>query len=280
MDSKIAARSEQIVDRFYTGCENGGAGIGKSACAENLFDEQAEATLCGWQHPGFAGELGKFDVASSSPRTLRARCHEIGIFVESLEADPIFIESADFSQDQQIEVALFEIAYKRLGASGRDVKHHARVATVEPVHDRRNETRSEWMGTADPHLANPGIGQEFDVLHTLPQLIERGIAAAEHGAPICRKLDTTRISLQQTNAEGVLEFADRARDDGMGYGQLACRLGHAAELCDGDKDMQIAQLDPAAVVVRRLELGSDVADLEHGPTSEQKRLREAKLAGE
>src|SRR5215469_4989152 len=122
VDGEIAARSEQIVDRFYTGCENGGAGIGKPACAENLFDEQSEASLTGWQHPGFAGELGKFDVASSSPRTLSTRCHKIGIFVESLEAYPIFVESTDFSQDQQIEVSLFEIAYKHLGGGGRDVK--------------------------------------------------------------------------------------------------------------------------------------------------------------
>ena len=109
------------------------------------------------------------------------------------------------------------------------------------------ETKLAASGGVVPIRTSPAVGsdEEFDVLDALPQLIEGGMAATEHGAPILGELDAARIALQQTHAEGVLQFADRARDDGMGDGELARRLRHAPALRHREQDMQVAQLDPA-----------------------------------
>jgi len=42
----------------------------------------------------------------------------------------------------------------------------------------------------------------------------------------------------------VLEIGDRLRDRGLGHCELDCGLSHAAGLCDGEQNVQVAQLDP------------------------------------
>src|ERR1700726_1405273 len=52
------------------------------------------------------------------------------------------------------------------------------------------------------------------------------------------------VSLKETHAEGVLQLADRARDDRVRDGEFIRRLRHAPGLCDRKQNVQIAQFDP------------------------------------
>ena len=99
------------------------------------------------------------------------------------------------------------------------MKNDARITPGEPVDDGGDEACRERGGGSDPHFAGGRVGEEFDVLHALPQLIEGGMAAVEHGAPVLGEFDAARVSLKQSHAEGVLQVADRARDDRVGDGE-------------------------------------------------------------
>ena len=96
-------------------------------------------------------------------------------------------------------------------------------------------------------LATSGrVGQEFDIFDALPQLVEGGMAAIEHGAPVFGELDAVRIALQQTHPEGMLQICHRFCHHRIRDGKLFRRLGHASTLHDCEKDMQIAQLEPTS----------------------------------
>ena len=109
------------------------------------------------------------------------------------------------------------------------------------------KTKLAASGGVVPIRTSPTVGSDksFDVLYALPQLIEGGVAATEHRAPVFGEFDATRISLQKTHTERVLQVADRARNHGVGDGERVRRLCHAAALRDREQDVQVAQLDPA-----------------------------------
>ena len=52
------------------------------------------------------------------------------------------------------------------------------------------------------------------------------------------------VSIQETHPEGVLQIADRARDDRVGDGKFIRRLRHAPGLRHRKQNVQIAQFDP------------------------------------
>jgi hypothetical protein len=64
---------------------------------------------------------------------------------------------------------------------------------VEPVDNGRDKARNVRRRAADPDFACGGVAEGFDVLDTLPQLVEGGMAAAENGAPAFGELNTCRV---------------------------------------------------------------------------------------
>src|SRR6185312_8906320 len=85
------------------------------------------------------------------------------------------------------------------------------MVLVEPVDDGRHKARDVRRSAADPYLACGRVAEEFDVLDTLPQLVEGGMAAAKNGAPAFGELNTVPGALQQTHTKGAFKLADRAR---------------------------------------------------------------------
>src|SRR5262245_30212661 len=101
------------------------------------------------------------------------------------------------SKDQEIDSALAQVSSLRIArTAGHDVKHDAGMTPRKPVNDSRHEARGQrWCGS-DPHFAHGRVGEELDILHTLPQLVEGCVTAVEHGAAKPRELDAAWISLE------------------------------------------------------------------------------------
>src|SRR5438132_549522 len=107
------------------------------------------------------------------------------------------------------------------------MKHHSRITPVQPIDNCGDEACEQWRSTADPHLPHAWIGEEFNVLDTLPQLVKGGMAAVDYGAAELGEFGTMRVTLQETHTKRMLQVADRSRYNRVRDCEFACRLGHA-----------------------------------------------------
>src|SRR5262245_36785112 len=101
------------------------------------------------------------------------------------------------------------------------------------------------FGTADPYFSHHRVCEKFDVPHALLQFIKDRDAALEQRVAVDRRLDAERASVEQPDAESMLQIGDHFRYGRLGDAQLLRRLAHAAALDNREKHMQIAQLEPA-----------------------------------
>jgi hypothetical protein len=59
-------------------------------------------------------------------------------------------------------------------------------------------------------------------------------------------------AVEQLDAKGVLQFGDRFGDDRIGHCQSFRRPRHAAGIGDRERNVKVAQLDPATDPIRPL----------------------------
>ena len=109
----------------------------------------------------------------------------------------------------------------------------------------QGETRAtgDRVGRADADLPGRRVGQEFDVLHALAQVVEDRDAALLQCEAVGRRHDAAPPAVDQSHAERVFELGNR-----LGYGRLrdveaARRLAHAAGVDQGGEDVEVAQLE-------------------------------------
>ena len=88
------------------------------------------------------------------------------------------------------------------------MKDYSRILPGQPIDDGRNEARRDCDRASDPQFPRRRIGEEFDVLHGLLQLIEGDKAAIEKCARIDRRLRPPRVTIEQTHAECVLHIGN------------------------------------------------------------------------
>src|SRR5258705_10774892 len=91
----------------------------------------------------------------------------------------------------------------------RHTKHDPRMAPGQPIDDGGYEARAERWGGPDSHFACGRIGETFDILDALPQLLERDDAAMHECAPVGGGLDPLRAPVEQRAADRVLESGHR-----------------------------------------------------------------------
>src|SRR5262245_50640948 len=111
--------------------DHGSAGTREALCAKEVPDQLSEPSACRRPNPQFVEELSKLDMASPRPWIFCARRHEIGVVVENFEVHAVFGKGAEFSQDQQVEVALVHVALERIAARGHEMKRHPPVTPVQ-----------------------------------------------------------------------------------------------------------------------------------------------------
>src|SRR5262249_37213296 len=114
--------------------------------------------------------------------------HDIGTFEQVLETRLFIDDGGDFSEDQEIHGAFAQVLSLSglTGALRNDSKYEARITSAHPFDDGAGETDRKPRGGCGPQLPGGRIGQELDVLYALPQFIEDGVTAIEHGAAVVR----------------------------------------------------------------------------------------------
>jgi hypothetical protein len=110
----------------------------------------------------------------------------------------------------------------------------------------RERSPQDRRGTTNPDFARLRVGQEIDVVDSLPELVEGGASAPEQSLAVDRGLDPARAAIEQADAEHLLQSGDDVGHGRLRQPELARRPGHAAGLDDGGQDLQIAKAQAAA----------------------------------
>ena len=121
-----------------------------------------------------------------------------------------------------------------------------RILPREPVDGRGNDARANHDRRPDPHFARRRIGEEFDVLHGLLELIEGIETAVEQRAPVNGRLDPALTSIKQADPERIFQVGDGLRYRGLRHRQLSGSLSHAAATGNRHQDVQIPKIEVPA----------------------------------
>src|SRR5215467_15344190 len=105
---------------------------------------------------------------------------------------------------------------------------------------------------ANPDFPGRRIGEEFNVLHALPQLVEDDGTASEQRSTVDRRLGAMTVTFKQAHPEHMFKVGDRLRYDRPGNGEVLRRRRQTFALHDGEQDMQVAQPDAATDAFRPL----------------------------
>src|SRR5713226_5645431 len=126
------------------------------------------------------------------------------------------------------------------------MKHYVRILSGESIDDGRNEACGNGDRGANAYFPRRGVSEEFDVLHGLPQFVERDEAALEQCTPVNCGLDTLWATVEETNTERVFHVGDRLRYRRLRHRELRGSLSHAAAPSRGKQHIQIPQLEVTA----------------------------------
>jgi hypothetical protein len=91
-----------------------------------------------------------------------------------------------------------------------EMKHDARIAAGDRIDDGRNKARGQAWMTSDPQFPSCRVGEKFDFLHALAQVIEHRDSAFEHRPTVLGRLDAAGSAVKQVHAKCPLEFRDRS----------------------------------------------------------------------
>jgi hypothetical protein len=78
------------------------------------------------------------------------------------------------------------------------------MSTRKLIHDRRHEPGRHRFWAPNAHLSYGRIGQEFDFLDTLPELVERYVPVLEQSACVDRGLDASWTAVQEAYPKCIL----------------------------------------------------------------------------
>ena len=127
------------------------------------------------------------------------------------------------------------------------LKGDPRIFSRESFDHGWDQPGNHWIGASNPQFSRLGIGKELDLLHALTELLKDSGTSLEQSLAIYRRLDASRCSIEQSNAERMLQRSDSLRYRGLGDVEARRRLGHATPLHDGVEETEVAQLEPDAV---------------------------------
>jgi hypothetical protein len=105
---------------------------------------------------------------------------------------------------------------------------------------------------SDPDFPSCRVGEKFDFLRALAQVIEDGHSALEHRPTILGGLDSPGSAVKQTHAHCPFQFRNRSGNGGLSHIEKNGRLVHAAGLRDSHQDTEVVQLHAACNVIAEL----------------------------
>src|SRR5215467_15587858 len=89
-----------------------------------------------------------------------------------------------------------------------DAQDDSRKGFRKPMDDRPQECRQSGHRTSNSYLAAGWVGQELDVLHALPQLIEHCARTRQQGVSVRGELNAARPAVEKSRAQRMLEIGN------------------------------------------------------------------------
>src|SRR4029450_8123704 len=157
---------------------------------------------------------------------------------------PLVEGRAPSRRDQEIDITLNQFAMEWLCLCGDEMKHDSRILQRKPLDYGRNKASSEKVVASNSHFSSGGIGEKFDVLDSLTEVIEHSRSAIEKDPTVLGQLDALRVAVEQSHANSAFQFGDRPGNGGLGRIEERGRLAHVAGLHHGHQDMEVVQLHP------------------------------------
>jgi len=122
---------------------------------------------------------------------------------------------------------------------------NSRTLPSEPAENCGQQTGNEGFVTSDSDFTDRGIGQEFDILDALAQIVEYGHSTIKQCAAVLGGLDSLRTAVKKWNAQRALQVCNGLGHGGLGHMEMVSRLPHAAHFDDGHQNIEFAQLQTA-----------------------------------
>src|SRR4029079_2424833 len=198
---QVAAGLEEIGPHLERRRHDGRTRKIKSAGAERIQDERTERIIGCRKGPRLSHEIRQPDAASLNPRASQTGRHDVGTLEQTFEADPAVEIFSKVAMDQKVDAAFIEAAPVLIAIEDLDVEGDPRITPCQTVNHGRDKACGDRRRCPDAYIARAWVGEKIDVLDALPQLVEGGVAAAEHGAAVVGEFDSTRVSLQQAHSE-------------------------------------------------------------------------------
>src|SRR6266545_2074359 len=222
------------------------AGWVQAAPLKSLSNQRTEHIVCRQKEPPLAHQFGKVNLLATSPSVAGSSDNEKLVLEQNLYIYVIIHERWGNAPKQEIDFALPQLAKFQRRRLRRDYTHdYIRIAPRQSVNDRRRNER-ERLGTPDAYFSHVGIRQKLDIADPLLEFVEHHVSAFEQCFGIYRGRHAMRATVQEAYAEGHLQIGNRVRYGGLRHCKMRGRLGHAAPLHYGRKNMEVAQPEPAA----------------------------------
>src|SRR5262249_10929699 len=148
--------------------------------------------------PALVHELPKLDLPAPSPWAVGAGNHQHRLLVQRLQAN--VLEALGFwrlKAKANLNGAVTQSHMEREPVRDDDVVDHAWILAREPIDYREHDPLGEACAAPDPDLTGRRIGEEFDVLHTLINLVERSDAASQQRATVVRRHHPLGAAVEQ-----------------------------------------------------------------------------------
>ena len=84
-----------------------------------------------------------------------------------------------------------------------DMEYNPRMPAIQFLNDSRHDAGCRRTVASDPYLSRCWIGKEFDVLHTLSELVKDHDASLDERLAVQSWLDAMRIAIEEWHAESV-----------------------------------------------------------------------------
>jgi hypothetical protein len=136
------------------------------------------------------------------------------------------------------DLAFLQRSIEQLRMEGQQMKDNAGMPAGKILEQRGAKAHAD----VDRAIPRRRVGEVFNMLHPLSELIERDQAAIEKGTTVNRRLDALRTAIEETNAKREFHLGDRLRDGGAEIARAPRQLFP----CCRNAPPSAARSDPAA----------------------------------
>src|SRR5215467_870756 len=182
----------------------------QTTLSESVCHERAGPGVNRWRNETLVGQVSKLNLTAPGPLALLADDQNEWIVEQDLHIEvftDIISHKIIFQSGQdQINLALVKLWHLHGRLSHLlHFKFDTRILTGEAFKNRQQESRRDRFRTSDPQLACKRIGDEFNVLDSLVELVESSSASHQQRFAVAGRNDAFRASIKKSYAERMLQ---------------------------------------------------------------------------